>query len=358
MALELSYKGLSDQIGVISPNLVRNGSFIADVTTTTRPAGWATTAASGVSLSPGYSSGDPFRGQALTINSSGYIQCDDFISFSGGTEMKGLYQNPINFTICVFIKGSTTSNVVPTSGLKLEVISDNGTTVIATRYFGYTSAYVLTSAVLTLDDSNFSSSYKFKIKLTNLGSDTLFLKLLSLTPGDVVPSFFLPSLITEENFGAFKNKPLTINTGPSSSITYNGSVAQTINVVSKFTTVGAGLSPYSETTGDISLENTGVKALTGTANQVLVNGVTASQIGSVALSLPQAIATTSSPTFTNVTASGQFSTRGTFISGTGRTGGSWTSLGWGKIGLMGSGTGPPSDAEAPSSEPGDFFFRY
>ena len=53
MALELSYKGLTDQIGVISPNLVRNPFFISDYTTTSLPSGWTTTYSS-ASLSPSY----------------------------------------------------------------------------------------------------------------------------------------------------------------------------------------------------------------------------------------------------------------------------------------------------------------
>lgn len=45
-----------------------------------------------------------------------------------------------------------------------------------------------------------------------------------------------------------------------------------------------------------------VTSLTGTANQVLVNGGTAGVTGGVTLTLPQSIGTTSSPTFTNTTA--------------------------------------------------------
>lgn len=48
---------------------------------------------------------------------------------------------------------------------------------------------------------------------------------------------------------------------------------------------------------------TGVTAAVGTANQVLVNGGTTSQTGSVTFSLPQSIATTSTPTFASLTIS-------------------------------------------------------
>lgn len=48
---------------------------------------------------------------------------------------------------------------------------------------------------------------------------------------------------------------------------------------------------------------TGVTAAVGTTNQVLVNGGTTSQTGSVTFSLPQSIATTSTPTFASLTIS-------------------------------------------------------
>ena len=53
-----------------------------------------------------------------------------------------------------------------------------------------------------------------------------------------------------------------------------------------------------------SLGSLSVTSITGTANQVLVNGTTGSpQTAAVTLTLPQSIATTSSPTFSNLTAS-------------------------------------------------------
>lgn len=54
----------------------------------------------------------------------------------------------------------------------------------------------------------------------------------------------------------------------------------------------------------------GVTSATGTANQVLVNGGTGTQTGAVTFSLPQAIGTASSPTFSNVTANGSFLANG------------------------------------------------
>ena len=55
---------------------------------------------------------------------------------------------------------------------------------------------------------------------------------------------------------------------------------------------------YASTNNVLTITNVGVTSLTGTANQVAVSAST----GSVTLSLPQSIATTSSPTFSGVTA--------------------------------------------------------
>jgi len=58
------------------------------------------------------------------------------------------------------------------------------------------------------------------------------------------------------------------------------------------------------TTSDItSFSSNAVTSITGTANQVLVNGGTSAVAGDVTLTLPQSIATTSSPTFVGLTLS-------------------------------------------------------
>lgn len=67
---------------------------------------------------------------------------------------------------------------------------------------------------------------------------------------------------------------------------------------------GSGIS-YNSGTGVISASAAGVSSATGTANQVLVNGTSGSaQTGAITLTLPQSIATTSSPTFAAITATG------------------------------------------------------
>lgn len=354
MALELSYKGLSDQIGVISPNFVRNPFFIADPVSTTKPSGWLTEASS-IALDPVYDVAlNALDGKSLVLSGSGYVKCDDFIKISGGTEMLGLYQSPLDFTISVFLKGSE-SVTAPTSGLKIEFFDDTDTVISSkTKYFNYTTSFALQTAVLTLDDTDFDSDYKLKIKLTNMSATkTIYVKLLSFNPGDVAPSFFLPSSLTEETLNSIKNKVLTITTG-ATTILYDGSTARSVNVVSAITS-SSGLTSNTSANGPVTLTNTGVTSLTGTANQIVVSTST----GAVTLTTPQSIGTTSNVTFGSVVSTSNVSsTNGTFKARTGNvTGTAWTTHGWGKIGLA-SGSGAPSAGEAGSPSAGDFFLRY
>ena len=55
----------------------------------------------------------------------------------------------------------------------------------------------------------------------------------------------------------------------------------------------------------ISLDNTGVLSIAGTANQISVNGATTSTNGSITLSLPQDLSPTSNVTFNDINISGQ-----------------------------------------------------
>jgi hypothetical protein len=73
---------------------------------------------------------------------------------------------------------------------------------------------------------------------------------------------------------------------------------------------------YNTSTGRITYGDLGaVSSATGTANQVLVNGTSGSaQTGALTFTLPQSIATTSSPTFAAITATG--SANSTLIQGT------------------------------------------
>ena len=268
--------------------------------------------------------------------------------------MLGLYQSPLSFTLCVFIKGSE-SVTAPTGGLKVEFFDDTDTLISSkTKYFAYTTDFSLETAVLTFDDTDFDTDYKLKIKLTNMsGSRTVYVKLLSLTPGNVIPSFFLPSSLTEETYNSLKSEPLTITYG-GSTLTYDGSEAKNISVVTAVSS-SSGLNTNSSVSGPVTLSNTGVTSITGTSNQITASAST----GSVTLSTPQSIGTSSNVTFGSVIAtSGVSSTNGTFKARTGNvTGTAWTTHGWGKIGLA-SGSGAPSSGEATNPSAGDFFLRY
>ena len=75
---------------------------------------------------------------------------------------------------------------------------------------------------------------------------------------------------------------------------------------------GTGIS-VSGATGAVTITNTGVTSLTGTVNQVTVSAAT----GAVTLSLPQDIATTSTPTFGGLTLNGTLAMGVNSITGTG-----------------------------------------
>lgn len=315
MSLELSYKGLSDQIGVASPNLVRNPFFIADPAVQTLPSGWITTYSNAYLYEPdgtdentAYTTSNAFEGKVLTLTPSGYIKCDDFIRISGGTGMKGLYTSPLNFILCVFLKG-TSSVSASTSGLKVEFFNDDDDLLSSkTTYFNYTTNFSLKTAKIVLEDSDFTEDYKLKILLTNLSSTKVHIKLLSLSPGDVTPTFFLPTSLSEETLNSIRNKPLTLN--GSSIVQYDGYATKSISVVNSITS-NLGLS--SAGNGNVVLENTGVITVSGTSGEILVSkegsspGTTA-RSGDITLSWGgQPLATTSNVAFNNLTLTGSVS---------------------------------------------------
>lgn len=109
------------------------------------------------------------------------------------------------------------------------------------------------------------------------------------------------------------------NTNANSGITFNdGSFQNTAYIASQAVnsvTVGVGLQ-QNQTTGNITIDNTGVLQATGTPQQVRVNGsYTVPQTGNIVLGLPQDIATNSTPTFANLTVTGNLYVVGNTISG-------------------------------------------
>jgi hypothetical protein len=88
-------------------------------------------------------------------------------------------------------------------------------------------------------------------------------------------------------------------TGTLSSAFYIGSGIQLSGIVTSLA-ASTGISVNSAT-GAVTVTNTGVIALTGTAGQVLVNGGSGSATsGNITLTLPQSIATSSSPSFADI----------------------------------------------------------
>lgn len=83
--------------------------------------------------------------------------------------------------------------------------------------------------------------------------------------------------------------------------TTGGLVSQYVTGTGSLVTFPTNVSAFVNDAGYLTAA-TGASSIAGTANQVLVNGATAPQTGAVTLSLPQSIATTSSPTFSTVTA--------------------------------------------------------
>ena len=91
---------------------------------------------------------------------------------------------------------------------------------------------------------------------------------------------------TQDNTITFKNA--------SGTLAFTTDIESAVDAFGAAVTGGTGISAsYANTSNILTITNTGVQALTGTSNQVTVSAST----GSVTLSLPQSIATTSSPTF-------------------------------------------------------------
>jgi len=109
------------------------------------------------------------------------------------------------------------------------------------------------------------------------------------------------SAVTIANTGVLS---ITTNTGLSTNASATGNVTITNTGVTS-NVAGTGIS-VSGATGAVTITNSGVTSITGTANQVVASAST----GGVTLSLPQSIATTSTPTFGNLTINGTITATG------------------------------------------------
>ena len=132
-------------------------------------------------------------------------------------------------------------------------------------------------------------------------------------------SYSNPAWITALSWAKISGTPTTLagygitNGVPTSrTLTINGvsqdlSADRTWTITAGVSSVSAGTGiSVNQTTGAVTVTNTGTLTVAGTTNQVLVNGGTAAANGNITLSLPQSIATSSSPTFNRIYTSGLY----------------------------------------------------
>jgi hypothetical protein len=117
------------------------------------------------------------------------------------------------------------------------------------------------------------------------------------------------------NFDANANGGITFYNGSRQTTAFTGTVD--VSLINNLGTVavteiiaGVGLSGGGMA-NSISLDNTGVLSITGTANQISVNNHTTATNGVITLTLPQDIAPTSNVTFNDVSINGQLNFLGT-----------------------------------------------
>jgi hypothetical protein len=148
--------------------------------------------------------------------------------------------------------------------------------------------------------SNVSTGTYANIQLTPIGSNAI--KTVTSFNANGVG---FPNAIS----GGTGNLGITFQDGSFQSTAYIAS-----NVVNSVT-VNLGLS-QNQTTGAITIDNTGVLQATGTPQQIQVNGsYTVPQTGNIVLGLPQDIATNSTVTFGNITITGNLFVTGNTVSG-------------------------------------------
>jgi hypothetical protein len=152
--------------------------------------------------------------------------------------------------------------------------------------------------------TNWNTAYNKRISTVGFTSSTLGIQLADSTSVTVsVPTFNQNTSGTAANITASSNTSLTTlaNLGTVGTITsgvWNGTSIGTAYTAAKVTAVNAGGGiTVDTTTGSVTVTNSGVTSITGTANQV----VASASSGGVTLSLPQAIASTSTPTFGGLT---------------------------------------------------------
>jgi hypothetical protein len=207
------------------------------------------------------------------------------------TDLPGVTRNPQSGEILIGNNTNIWSLGTLTAGTGISIINSNGAIIITTNVGGGSSGGSIGSGVSSI-------------------SGTANQIYVSSTTGNIVAS--LPQDINITSNVRFNN--VTANTfyGSGSGITQIPNTALSSSSVSVNTINGISGGGSVALGGSLTLSNTGVTSLYGTASQVLVS----SNTGNITLSLPQSIASTSSPTFSGLTLN---SPLGIYSGGTGLT---------------------------------------
>lgn len=224
--------------------------------------------------------------RATDYNTASEIDAGDFFFVSGGT----LYNN--------------------TGWVQTETVVTLGTDPIVFEQFSGAGTYVAGTG-LTLTGNSFSINTAITADLTTaqtLSSKTLTSPTIT-TPTVTGLKLDDSSIVFEGSVGDdFETTLTVVNPTADRTITlqdgtgtlaFTSDIETSIDAFGNAVTGGTGITAsYASTNNVLTITNVGVTSLTGTADQVAVSAST----GSVTLSLPQNIATTSSPTFAGVTA--------------------------------------------------------
>jgi hypothetical protein len=209
-------------------------------------------------------------------------ECDggDFVFVTGGTtnDNTGWVQTETGITI------GTSSLVFTQFSGAGTYLAGNGLTLTGNTFSINTGVTVDVNTAQTLTNKTLTSP-----SITNPTVSGLYLSDNSIViegTNDVHETTLTFTDPTQDNTITFKNA--------SGTLAFTTDIESAIDTFGAAVTGGTGISAsYANTSNILTITNTGVQALTGTANQVTVSAST----GSVTLSLPQSIASTSSPTF-------------------------------------------------------------
>jgi hypothetical protein len=212
-------------------------------------------------------------------------ECDggDFVFVTGGTvnDNTGWVQTETGITI------GTSSLVFTQFSGAGTYLAGNGLTLTGNTFSINTGVTVDLNSTQTLTNKTLTSP-----SITNPTISGLYLSDNNIViegTADAHETTLTFTDPTQDNTITFKNATGTV--------AFTSDIETTIDAFGAAVTGGTGISSsYANTSNILTITNTGVTGLTGTANQITVSAAT----GSVTLSLPQSIATTSTPTFASL----------------------------------------------------------